>query len=358
MKKVVCFFLCLVMLTGCHRAKKSVQEQSESSATSMESFDDSYYQIVKLNDDGSQLREEFYLRYGNSNDFQTIGRDLQLLSSKYFSTSKYYMSEGQYISLSSYNNMLKRNSDYSLQPQKDEVIDGVKSPYMVRSLQEQDFYTKDGKNYKLKGISLGVVIDPRDENNVALDESMQAEAIEKYGREVIGKLYNVIQTKEEFEKIKDVPILIAVYRASNTALTTVSGQYILESYCDGTIGAIKKLNFKSVLFTSADAEKIDKTTYNEFITIKSLLKAQAIEAAGFVGEAKYIDNEIQSMVITANLNVKTYTELLDLTSLIADSIDDKFSYDFDCKVLVKSQDELQAVIIKNKGKDAKSYNLY
>ena len=65
--------------------------------------------------------------------------------------------------------------------------------------------------------------------------------------------------------------------------------------------------------------------------------------------------EIQSMVIKAHLNVKTSTELMYLTSIIADGIESKFSDDFNVKVLVYSQDDVEAIIIKDKGDSVKSY---
>ena len=46
--------------------------------------------------------------------------------------------------------------------------------------------------------------------------------------------------------------------------------------------------------------------------------------------------------------------MLYLTSVLADQIDSKFTQDFQAKVLVYSQDELMAVIVKNKGSDAKT----
>ena len=75
--------------------KRQVQEQTANHTASMDSFDDSYYKIVKFED--SELREDFYLDYGSSTDFASIGRGLQILSTPYFSTNNHYMSEGQYL---------------------------------------------------------------------------------------------------------------------------------------------------------------------------------------------------------------------------------------------------------------------
>lgn len=118
------------------------------------------------------------------------------------------------------------------------------------------------------------------------------------------------------------------------------------------------MNHENVLFTSERAEQLDKTTFADFETIKRTVKNAATEAVGFVGEARYMNNEIQSMVINANLNIKSSTELMYLTSIIADAIDTKFTYDFQISVLVNSQDQLQAVIVKDKGQSSKSTYLY
>ena len=103
---------------------------------------------------------------------------------------------------------------------------------------------------------------------------------------------------------------------------------------------------------------MDATTSNEFDIIKSNLKDAATEAAGLVGTARYQNGEIQSMVIEAHLNVKTATELMYLSSILANGVDTRFSSDFDIKVLIYSQDELQAIVIKDRGQDVKSYYLY
>lgn len=358
MKKLILACMALTLLVGCHRAKESVQEQTNTDTATMDSFDDSYYKIIKTESGDSELREGFYLDYGATSDFKTIGRGLQILSSDYFSTSNHYMSEGQYLKLSLKNELVKRKSDYSLQPESGTTIGGIKDPIMLQNVQEQDYFVKDGKGYTLKGISFSLIIEPRNSDNSVLAEPMSNSDIESYGRECIQKFYNVIRQADEFKKVKDLPILITVYKATNTATSSVDGNYILKSYCQKDVGEINKVNHENVLFTSERAEQLDKTTFADFETIKRTVKNAATEAVGFVGEARYMNNEIQSMVINANLNIKSSTELMYLTSIIADAIDTKFTYDFQISVLVNSQDQLQAVIVKDKGQSSKSTYLY
>ncbi len=358
MRKFGILCLVLFMLVGCMGKTEEVQEEASGDEATMESLDDSYYKIINLG--SSELRERFYTDFYSTKDFETIGRDLQLLSSQYFSTSNHYMSEGQYFGREQKRALVVRNtkSKYSIQPKKGSTIDGVKDPVMISNIHEQDYYVKEGSKYTLKGVSLAIIVDPKDSNSQTLTTPMSDSTIKKYGKDCIAKVYDYIQKESSLEKIKDLPILITIFQATDKTRSTLNGKYIYSSYCNKSLGTIVELNYRNVIFSSDEAEEIDKTTYAEFNEIKNNLKTSATEAAGLVGEAKYIDGEIQSMVINANLNIKTITELQYLTSLLADNIDSKFTYDFDIKVLVNSQDGLKAVIIKDKGQSAKSSMLY
>mgnify|MGYP000493187174 CR=1 FL=1 len=57
--------------------------------------------------------DDFYQDFSSSEDFQTIGRELQALSTDYFSTSDYYMSEGLQLVQNDKNQLLKKEK-YSL----------------------------------------------------------------------------------------------------------------------------------------------------------------------------------------------------------------------------------------------------
>lgn len=358
MKKWIILCLALVLLAGCSGKTDDVEEKSTGAEATMDSLDDTYYKII--NRGRSELGERFYTDFYSTNDFETIGRDLQILSSQYFSTSSHYMSEGQYFGREEKNTLIQRSSSYSLQPKKGTSVGDVKNAIMIQNLQEQDYYMKSGSKYSLKGVSISVVIDPKKSDNSPLDTPMSLSTIKSYGKECVSKLYKYItkSKNENMQKVRKVPILIAIYYATDKTESTINGRYIYECYCQNQLGTIKEVNHKQVIFSSSDAEKLDTTTYAEFNVIKNNLKNAATEAAGLVGKAKYIDNEIQSMVIEANLNIKTITELQYLTSLLADNIDSQFTYDFDIKVLVNSQDGLKAVIIKDKGESAKSSILY
>ena len=113
MKKLTILCLVMFLLVGCGKKEDKVQTNVTGDEASMDSLDDSYYKMIKM--PRSELSEQFYNDFSTTDDFEVIGRDLQILSSKHFSTSSYYMSEGQHITRDEKKNFYKeiKNTLYS-----------------------------------------------------------------------------------------------------------------------------------------------------------------------------------------------------------------------------------------------------
>lgn len=357
MKKIAVLLIAALLLTGCHDAKETVESQTANDVSTIDSLDDSFYRVVNFNINLN--RDNYYNSFGQTSDFQTIGRELQIISTSHFSTDNYYMSEGQYLKTEDMNKLLRRSSNpdeypHTLQAQRGETVGGIENPIMVSTIHEQDYYQKEGDKYELRGLSLAIVLDPRKEDNTRLTTSMDEGTVVEFGRQAINKLYEYLQTKKE---LKDIPANICVYYATNTNESDINGRYILKSYCDGSVGNIETLNYHMYMFTSEEATAADEEISSQFEIFKSNMKKAATEAVGVIGYGRYKDGTIQAMNINLNINVKTYEELIYLVSLAADEVDSQFT-GFDIKVLVYSQDKLEAIIIKDKGEKAKSSLLY
>lgn len=348
-----------VLLTGCSSSTSS--QRTSANSTDASSFSGDYYKMI---DTGRGTNSEnLYLEFSSTSDLITIGSGLQILSESHFSTDSYYLSEGTHLTNDDYNALLKRDAagtkkskmkyPYTLQVAHGTTLDGIKDPIMADTLTEQDYYVKSGTKYKLAGVSIAIIVNPKNADNTSFDTSMSSTTIKNYSKDAIKKLYKYIRAKKK--SLKNLPILIGIYQANDDEVSTINGNYIYQSYCtNGTVGTMKSVNHENVTFTSSRAKKLDATTYSDFETVKEALKNASTESAGLVGTGHYINGTLQSMKIEAHLNIKTYTELLYLTSVLADKIDSKFTEDFNIKCLVYSQDELMAVIIKNKGEDAKT----
>ncbi|MDD8048123.1 MAG: CamS family sex pheromone protein [Thomasclavelia sp.] len=358
MKKVLTIITCLCLclaLSACSSSSSDNSKKSKSS-TDSESLDSSFYKTVNLG--SSANREDIYRSFYSNDDFVNIGRQLQLISRDKFAINDYYMSDGVKLTKTDYDNLLKRSSDkskypHSLQPSHGTTIENVTDPIMVSQICELDFYSKSGNDYTLKGMSFGIVIDPRDASNNVLSPKMSSSQAKSYGEKCIEKLYKYLQTKKT---VKDVPYQICVYLANDDTENTYNGSYVCGAYCDGSVGSISDYNYKTYVFSSDEATTADEETASNFDVFKNNLKNEASEAIGVVGYGKYEDGSISSMDIQLTLNVKTYSEMTYLVSYAADQLDSQFS-GFDIKVTVKYEDGICAVIIKNSGSDAQSFML-
>lgn len=348
----------MVFLTGCSRSTSNTTSTS-ANATDASSFNGDYYKMI--NTGRGTNSENLYLEFSSTSDLVTIGSGLQLLSTAHYSTDSYYMAEGSQLTDDDYDQLLKRDAKgtknkkypYTLQVAHGTTLDGIKDPIMADTLTEQDYYVKSGTKYRLAALSFAIIVNPKTASNESFDTEMSTKTIRNYSQSAIKKMYKYIRAKKS--KLKNLPCLIAIYSANDDEVSKINGNYIYQSYCtNGSVGSMSTVNHENVIFTSTRAKKLDPTTYSDFETIKSSLKKASTEAAGLVGEGHYVNNTLQSMKIEAHLNIKTYTELLYLTSVLADRIDSKFTEDFNIKCLVYSQDELMAIIIKNKGEDAET----
>ena len=229
MKKLFTVILCLLLCTGCTSKTSKKETKSSQDTSSTDSLDDSFYPIVNL---GTNLvRETFYQDFSSSEDFQTIGRELQALSTDYFSTSDYYMSEGLQLVQNDKNQLLKKEK-YSLRPLNGELVDGQEINKMVENISEQDYYEKSGDKYTLKGMSIAIILDPKGGTNATLSEG----SIDSYAKETISRLYKYLQTKKS---VKDIPTFIAVYRQNDSEENSYNGRFIYSSYCqNGKVGNI------------------------------------------------------------------------------------------------------------------------
>lgn len=357
-KKIIAALLgAAMLLTGCSGSSSSTS--TSANATDASSLDGDYYKMI--NTGRGTNSENLYLEFSSTNDLVTIGSGLQQLSAAHFSTDSYYMAEGRQLNNDDYDQLLKRDAKgvkakkypYTLQVAHGTTLDGIKDPIMADTLTEQDYYVKSGTKYKLAGVSFAIIVNPKTASNKSFDTEMSSKTVHDYSQTAIRRMYRYIRAKKS--ALKKLPILIAIYKANDDEVSEINGNYIYDSYCnDGSVGSMQSVNRENVIFTSNRAKKLDPTTYSDFDAIKTSLKRASTEAAGLVGTGHYVNNTLQSMKIEAHLNIKTYTELLYLTSVLADRINSGFTEDFNVKCLVYSQDELMAIIIKNKGESAKT----
>lgn len=360
MKKFILLTLVVVLLTGCTKVKEVVEQTSESVVSTNDSLDSTYYPIVSLNPNTG--RNEYYNSFNGTAEFQKIGRELEVISTNYFSTDSYYMSDGQVLSYSAMNtDLLKwKNSDrpYSLQLAQDEEVEDKTEIILTSTIYELDFYQKNNDNFILSGMSFGIVIEPLVRLSTGVitypDVAFSSEFIDSYCNQVIKDFYDYTRESNAFADYLEIPILISTY-VKDDETSKYDGGYTLKSYSDGVFGKIDEIDYNHVVFSSSEASVVDPTTSEEFSQFVMIIKNNSVEAVGAVGYGSYRDGTLDTLNITVNANVKTYVEIEYLVGLVASQVDMMFSDVNSVTVKVESQDELEAIIVKNRNQSSVSY---
>ena len=81
MKKLITLLVLVLLLAGCSDAKETVETQTANDVSSADSLDEDFYRIVKL--DRYERRDDYYNSFGNTDDFQTIGRSSYIRKSSW-----------------------------------------------------------------------------------------------------------------------------------------------------------------------------------------------------------------------------------------------------------------------------------
>lgn len=360
MKKTLLCFVSLLMITGCSKVKEIVENSSDSIVSNNASLDSSYYPIVSF--DPNTGRNEYYNNYGGSSDFIKVGRELEVLSNSYFSSSNHYMSEGQVLSYSKASTDLLRwktdSRPYSLQLTQEEVVEEKTQIILAETVYELDFYQKNNDNFELAGMSFGLVIDPkvRLESGSTISPSVpfSNEFIKEYSEEIINTFYEYTRQSAEFSNYQDIPILISVYLMTDD-YDKYGGAYIYKSYCNGSVGKIETINFDQVVFSSSAASTLDAITSDEFSQFRNTVKNNCVEAVGAVGYGTYRDGKLDTLNITISCNVKTYVEVEYLVGIVALQLNSAFSAPETVVVKIQSQDTLEAIVVKERSNNVESY---
>ncbi len=352
MKKTIILIVLMLMLSGCNQARDTVDTETQTKVVSSQELDSSFYSIVSMG--ASNIRTNYYTSFYSTVDFAKIGNGMQRLSSRVFSTDDYYLAEGNLLTSGNLSDLLRRSSDPSeypstLQPQRGTVIEGIENAIMVSTVYEQDFYQEEGGQFNLAGASFAIVLDPRDESNNRLASPMTTTTILEYGQGVIPVLYEYVKGLDDFS---EVPVNVYVYLATDTSEDYYGGGYILQcNESNGSLGEIDSVEDTTVLFISSEASAIDYNLNDSFATFRREIKDSAYEAAGVIGQGTYNGNTLVKLTIDVNINVKTYTEMIYLISVIKESADN-YLQSYPLTILVSSQDEPVAVITKEASRNS------
>lgn len=378
-------FIFSLLLVACSKPPvPEIQESNVSQAAPTKqtlSNDDTkqYYRTI-IPYVSSPTRGLVYSFLSNKYDIEEMELSLMRYSQSYFDTNEVYFQEGQNLTKPVVRQLLDKRKtqaeldavlvddpgyvDLGLNPSKDEIIevDGLSiNPVYLAYLLEQNYVVLKDDETKVKGISIGLALNPYQtlENKeygytqtVVIPED---QLIEK-GKEIAQNAINILRSQEGFENIE---IMVGLYVLQEES-AVIPGHMVAKTLVSANSSKIKNwdtINEQYYLLPSNDIQEIDYELSEQFINFKDTIKEYYPHYYGIIGVAHYIDNKLDNLEITVNMDFYGLAEKLSFHQLLAQLVKESFSNYFDIRVVIRSTDDIFGVLTRDADQDEVELNL-
>lgn len=358
MKKLLVSLLVLVVLSGCFSKDSNVEEipEVEEIVTNYTFSKDGQRYALRIPFTQSRLRINHERRALYKEDTFEITKQLQTMSANYFPVDKYFISEGTVINETLYTNLLRYESDSNtngLNPKANQEYDTVggrkvEQPIVLIDLFEMNYYDSNATDAKLSGISIALAINKSVTTESGVSDSLSEQDMITYSENAARKLVSIIR---QLPNMSQVPIFIGLYSLEK-ADSNLSGGYVSSAYFKSTSGQFEQVKQEWMMVPSAAASRL----FPEFMTEFEIMK-RAVgdfipeEQVGFVGKVRVINDEIQYLQLSVNLQGKTYLEVQGVIQYVKELMQQRFEqFEFEILCEIKTGRDIVGVI-KQKGND-------
>lgn len=335
MKKLIIILMLSLLLVGCN------SKQNNTDTKKLQISDD-YYEIANPYKKGVGNNYSITGVYNNY-DLDEIEKWLMNLSMNYFKVSNSYYQAGQYLKEKDLKKLLSRDMLNDI----DEIkIDGVKlNPTYISYIHEQNYLDTNGK---LKGIALGMVLNPYqeyiNEYGTYLYKTVNENTLIEYGKKASEKLLDYLINDKKLSKNKFV---IALYIESKpNDVLPGSFRYV-------GITSRNKINFKPVNYQyeylkSDVVMSKDNALYNIILSLENKVK-KINDEAYISGTVLYMDDQISEVEIDVNSSYLNLSDLMMISQIVNDEMNNSFPKYLKIKTLIRENNDIKAVANKENG---------
>ncbi len=314
----------------------------------------------------SETRGLVYSYLPNRYDIDEFEMALMRHSQDYYSADEVYFQEGQYLSRDFVRSLLARQKteknleqllekdpdyvDLGLNPAEDEfvTINSVKvSPVYLAYLLEQNYIVIEDDQQQLKGISIGLALNPHQTfiNEAKYEDvtKMNEEELIEKGKELAQQVVNSLREQED---LQDVEIMVGLYVLEEQSAVT-PGNMVAKTHLPANSSSIKdwvEVNEAYYLLPGGEAQKIDYQTSEQFSNLKNLIKQYYPHYYGIIGIGHYMNDQIVGLDININIKFYSLSEKLSFHQLVSKLIEENFANHYDINVTVRSTNEIYGIL--------------
>lgn len=368
------FIFYLILLAGCSapptpKVEEGVSEDDLMKQQLLSNEATTQYYRTMLPYKTSPTRGLVYSRYSKMNnryDIDAFELALMRESQSYFSPDDTYFQEGQNLTKATVQSLLSRRLtdaelaqeveidadfvDIGLNPTKDERIniDGAEvNPVYLAYLLEQNYVVTKDEGTELEGVTIGLALNPYQnwQNELGYDQTSildEATLIEK-GKEIASRLLEILRQEEAF---KEVPIMFGLFIIQEESAVT-PGHMVAKTLVgkgSSTIKNWESINEQYYLLPDSTTLSVDADLSNQFSSFKDVIKEYYPHYYGVIGIAHALNNKIENLEITINIDFYSLAEKLSFHQLVAQLIPESFSSEYDIDVVIRSSDEIYGIL--------------
>jgi len=370
MKKTMIVFLSLLLLlVGCAPKETDKEEivqkgdepvEQEVSIVPTHQLSKSNYRMI-LPFRPSEARGVIVSQVANRLDIGEMEEGLRRHSTDVFDPEKYYFEEGQYLT----KDIVKEWIDDINPTIKDEESkkEHNQNPRYLSHVLEQNYLEKkDGDSVELVGVSIGLAMksvyryttkpgDPFEYREISKKE-MQEEG-NKIAEEVVERL-------REMDELKDVPIMIGLYREEDQA-SPIPGNFIATTtVSEGKtkVGKWEPTKEEYVLFPSKQAKDNYYEDYDVVDNFGKDISDYFPNYVGYIGEGFYMDKELKKLSIEVPIEFNGAAEVVGFTQYAFGVAEGMFPKYYDLEIKIQSSDKLHSVIYREAGEEELTVHIF
>lgn len=297
----------------------------------------------------SDSRQKHAIMSRSLEDAMYISTGLMDLSKAYFSPNDHIFQEGKYLTYDLLDasdlttGLLGRTSDSNpigLNPSLDQDFDSgngmIKNPLILSDIYEIDYL----KNGDIKGISLALILNPKQGSTTITDEKLLA-----YGSGASDEVVKVLQEQEGFPA--GIPIYVTLYKNSASDDALPGAFFAQRNYSKSD--TFSTVDQQWVMFPGTTASSLDNVTAQQFTSISDAIHNFLVEDVDMIGKGRFDDGLLTDLKITVNMHAKTGTEATALTQYMKSLLKNFSSLEFRIRVEIKCNDENIALMEREQG---------
>lgn len=337
-KLMVLLAMCVVALAACgNGATPNEASKSESSKgtekTTKTQLSTDYYRTVMKNDKEYQTSKSrgISLSLNSGYNMKAFETGLISLSQEPFPTDSYYFREGQMLDSGTIKSWIARqaaeedpnsnNGPNGLNPADNgQVEPDTRTPRYLAQILEQNYMVKEGDDFKLAGVSIGLAMNSVDYYQKVLYGAEFQTEISRADLEAQGKAManEIIARMRKMEGMGNVPIMISLFEQSPRD-TLAGGVYFASAVSkDGstTVGDWTAINEKKVIFPNNEDDSNEEKS--KFADFKSSVQEFFPNLSGVTAEAYYKDDVLTKMTVNITTQFYGASEIIAFTQFVAD----------------------------------------